>query len=429
MNMFDVVQTIFNFFSMLYIHRFMTAFFDSAEKRNIKYLWLLYLVYPLFTSTVYLEVNYPIINLAANVIALFIISLQYRTGLGQRIIAVGLTFFCMVSVESACVAATNYLGAPVFQTGTYKNIAGLVVYNVLIFAVSLIIHNLKNIKKNILMPTSYWLAIVGIPTISIATILAILHNGKVSQVQSIMVIIAFLIINGFIFYLYDALVSSYNLKIQSELLAEEKEYYYNQCQYMQQSEKKINSFRHDVKNQLDMIYELLKYESKSNIKEYVEKLEKNLGSNSVYSKTGNIALDSILNLKLSQAKQKGIQIICESEIPEDLQLNASDLMVILGNLLDNSITAAEKVKENPFIKIWVSYSKGMLFISIENAYCGKIIEINGHLLTTKNNKEHHGYGLSNVKKVLEAYHGMVEFDHTKNIFRVDAALYCKPSEV
>lgn len=429
MNMFDVVQTIFNFFSMLYIHRFMTAFFDSAEKRNIKYLWLLYLVYPLFTSTVYLEVNYPIINLAANVIALFIISLQYRTGLGQRIIAVGLTFFCMVSVESACVAATNYLGAPVFQTGTYKNIAGLVVYNVLIFAVSLIIHNLKNIKKNILMPTSYWLAIVGIPTISIATILAILHNGKVSQVQSIMVIIAFLIINGFIFYLYDALVSSYNLKIQSALLAEEKEYYYNQCQYMQQSEKKINSFRHDVKNQLDMIYELLKYESKSNIKEYVEKLEKNLGSNSVYSKTGNIALDSILNLKLSQAKQKGIQIICESEIPEDLQLNASDLMVILGNLLDNSITAAEKVKENPFIKIWVSYSKGMLFISIENAYCGKIIEINGHLLTTKNNKEHHGYGLSNVKKVLEAYHGMVEFDHTKNIFRVDAALYCKPSEV
>ena len=93
MNMFDVVQTIFNFFSMLYIHRFMTAFFDNAEKRNIKYIWYLYFVYSLFTSIVYFEANYPIINLAANVIALFVISLQYRTGLGQRIIAVGLTFF------------------------------------------------------------------------------------------------------------------------------------------------------------------------------------------------------------------------------------------------------------------------------------------------------------------------------------------------
>lgn len=32
MSMFDEMQTIFNFFSMLYIHRFMTAFFDSTEK-------------------------------------------------------------------------------------------------------------------------------------------------------------------------------------------------------------------------------------------------------------------------------------------------------------------------------------------------------------------------------------------------------------
>lgn len=428
MSMFDIVQTIFNFFSILYIHRFMTAFFDQAEKRYIKYLWLLYFVYPLLTSIVYFKANYPIINLVANLIALFIITFQYRTSLGQRIIAVGLTFFCMVSVESACVAATNYLGASAFQSGTYKNIAGLVVYNLLIFAVSLIIHNFKNMKKNLLIPKSYWIAIAGIPTISIASILILLHSSKINQLQAIIVICAFAIINGFVFYLYDALVSSYNLKIQSTLLEEEKEYYYNQCQYMQQSEHEMNSFRHDVRNQLDMIYELLKHESKSCINEYAERLERNLDS-SVYSRTGNIELDSILNLKLSQAKQKGIQISCESDIPCDLQLNASDLMVILGNLLDNSITAAEKVKENPFIKVEVSYSKGMLFISIENTYCGKIIEINGHFLTTKNNKEHHGYGLSNVKKVLEAYHGMAEFEYTKNIFRVDATLYCKPSEV
>ena len=268
MNMFDIVQTIFNFFSMLYIHRFMTAFFDNAEKRNFKYLLCLYFVYPLLTSIVYFEANYPIINLAANVIALFIISFQYRTGLGQRIVAVGLTFFCMVSVESACVAATNYLGVSAFQSGTYKNIAGLVAYNLIIFTVSLIIHNFKNMKKNILMPRSYWIAISGIPTISIVSILIILHSGKINQLQALIVICAFAIINGFVFYLYDALVSTYNLKIQSALLAEEKEYYYNQCQYMLQSEKEMNSFRHDVRNQLDMIYELLKHESKNRLNEY-----------------------------------------------------------------------------------------------------------------------------------------------------------------
>ena len=54
MKMFDIMQTIFNFFSILYIHRFMIAFFDNAEKRESKWLTSLYLVYPILTSIVYL---------------------------------------------------------------------------------------------------------------------------------------------------------------------------------------------------------------------------------------------------------------------------------------------------------------------------------------------------------------------------------------
>ena len=52
MKIFDIMQTIFNFFSILYIHRFMIAFFDNAEKRESKWLTSLYLVYPILTSIV-----------------------------------------------------------------------------------------------------------------------------------------------------------------------------------------------------------------------------------------------------------------------------------------------------------------------------------------------------------------------------------------
>ena len=315
-----------------------------------------------------------------------------------------------------------------FKTGTYTNISGLVIFNLLIFAVSLIICNLKNMKKSIEIPKSLWLAILGIPTFSIVAILTVLHNSKLNQYQATIVIAVFLMVNGFVFYLYDVLISYYNSKLQSAILAEEKECYYNQCQFMLQSEYEMNSFRHDVRNQLDMIYELLKENSIDSIKECVEKMENKINTTNTFSKTSHIALDSILNLKLSQANQKGITVICESDIPKDLQLDASDLMVILGNLLDNAITAAEKVENDSFIKIQVSYEKGMLFITIENAYCERIIEEHGHLFTTKKNKEQHGYGISNVKKILESYHGIIDFKHTKNIFRVDTALYCKPSE-
>ena len=427
MKMFDIMQTIFNFFSILYIHRFMIAFFDNAEKRKSKWLTSLYLVYPILTSIVYLGFNYPILNLLINLISLFVISLQYRASIGQRIISVGLTYFCMIIIESICAVATSYLGASAFKTGTYRNIAGLMMCNMLVFAVSLVVYNFKNMKKSIAIPKSLWLAIACIPILSVAATLVILHNN-VDQAQSIIIITVFLFINGFTFYLYDALVSSYNAKLQSVLLAEEKECYYNQCQFMQQSEYEMSSFRHDVRNQLDMIYELLKVNSTDNIKDCVEKMEQKINTTNTFSKTGHIALDSILNLKLSQANQNGITVICESDIPKDLQLDASDLMVILGNLLDNAITAAEKVENDSFIKVQVSYEKGMLFIAIENAYCEKIIEEHGRLFTTKKNKEQHGYGISNVKKILESYHGIIDFNHTKDVFRVDTALYCKPSE-
>ena len=71
MKMFDIMQTIFNFFSILYIHRFIIVFFDNAEKRKSKWLTSLYLVYPILTSIVYLGFNYPILNLLVN---LFFIS-------------------------------------------------------------------------------------------------------------------------------------------------------------------------------------------------------------------------------------------------------------------------------------------------------------------------------------------------------------------
>mgnify|MGYP006916233034 CR=1 FL=1 len=53
MNYFDFLQTILNFFTVLYLHRFMMAFFDESNKKESKLLYLTYLIYPLLTTIVY----------------------------------------------------------------------------------------------------------------------------------------------------------------------------------------------------------------------------------------------------------------------------------------------------------------------------------------------------------------------------------------
>ena len=101
---------------------------------------------------------------------------------------------------------------------------------------------------------------------------------------------------------------------------------------MLQSEYEINAFRHEVQKQ----------DSGGNLKK-TRKIGKNLWSEDMYSHTIHIALDAILNLKLSQAKQKGILATCNSNISKNLELDPSDLMVMLGNLLDNAITVSKNV--------------------------------------------------------------------------------------
>ena len=61
--------------------------------------------------------------------------------------------------------------------------------------------------------------------------------------------------------------------------------------------------------------------------------------------SGNLEIDSVLNLKLKEAEVKGIEVDVEIAVPEKLGMSAYDLTVILGNILDNAIEATEKAAE------------------------------------------------------------------------------------
>lgn len=63
-------------------------------------------------------------------------------------------------------------------------------------------------------------------------------------------------------------------------------------------------------------------------------------------------------------------------------MTAFDWNIILGNLMDNAIEAAEK-SEDRFLQIRIRYQRGMLFIQIRNSYSGERIMSEGRYLSTK----------------------------------------------
>ena len=99
------------------------------------------------------------------------------------------------------------------------------------------------------------------------------------------------------------------------------------------------------------------------------------------------------------------------------QIENMDLIVIMGNLMDNAIEAAENVQDG-FLKIYLYTQNNAHFsvIKVINNYIQEIEEDRGILLTIKEDKGKHGFGIKNIKAVTEKYNGYFECFYQNKIF-------------
>ena len=135
-----------------------------------------------------------------------------------------------------------------------------------------------------------------------------------------------------------------------------------------------------------------------------------------YSQTGILSLDSIINYKLTQAKQSDITVSCEIIVPDDLKIAADDFVTIIGNLLDNAIEAAEKIQDDKYISLNIRYSKGTLFITVKNSFDGTLNIKNNQFETTKKDTMLHGIGLQSIEAAIHKYNGELLTSHSDTEF-------------
>ncbi len=141
-------------------------------------------------------------------------------------------------------------------------------------------------------------------------------------------------------------------------------------------------------------------------------------------KESNRAYGSVKITRLQEAGKRGIRVIVEISVPEQLSVRTFDMTVILGNLLDNAIHACSKLPEDKReIKIVIRYDKGRLIIDIKNQYDNAIRYDRGNIITTHEDRKNHGIGLSNVKQAVEKYQGLLDIEHSDDIFSITALLF------
>lgn len=193
---------------------------------------------------------------------------------------------------------------------------------------------------------------------------------------------------------------------------------------MYNSTECLQAFRHDLNNQFIVLSELMDKHEYDLVKNHISDLFVQTKSNIVYSTTGNIIIDGLVNYKLQNAAEKNIAIDTEIVVPDKLSIDTPDIVTILGNILDNSVSAVLKLPEQQRkIYIKVVYNKGRLIIHSENPFDSEIKYLNGEIITSKTDSVNHGYGLKNIEKTVEKYNGYMEINHNESVFKIDILLY------
>lgn len=198
-----------------------------------------------------------------------------------------------------------------------------------------------------------------------------------------------------------------------------------QEKFVKETKKNFNEMskiRHDTKNYLLCIEELLKEGNIEKSIEYIQSLkEEKLSNTQKYVNTQSDVVNAILNSKLSKCQDNGIAI--DYNITGNFSsVSDIDISILLSNLLDNSIEACLKCCTNPKIFITICEEKGYLHIVVKNTIYKSVLENNPSLMTTKSNNKCHGFGTLSIKDIVQRYAGSIDFYEKNLVFFSDILL-------
>lgn len=194
--------------------------------------------------------------------------------------------------------------------------------------------------------------------------------------------------------------------------------YYNRLVELEVQTKK---FRHDIKNHLIVLHSMVEQGENEKAIKYIEKMDNICKKISREYDTGNFIADTLLSAKAAEAADINTKISFNGYIPAD-NLENVDLVVLLSNIMDNAIEACEKKDGEKTISIESVLDKKMWVICVKNPVKDDVKIEKNRILTTKSNRELHGYGLQNMERTVNKYNGNLKFECRDGIFSVRAML-------
>lgn len=210
---------------------------------------------------------------------------------------------------------------------------------------------------------------------------------------------------------------SAQLDRENQLLAVESRRYTELRTYMEQT----RHLRHDFRQHLHVIAGLTEAGQVDELKNYLHQYESEL-SEERPTLCANPAVDALAGHYDHEAHSLGVPVDWRLELPRQLAIPEADFCMMLGNLLENSFHASQKLPpEQRQVKVLARMlSPAMLGLLVENRYDGVLKRQQGILHSTKHDGM--GIGLVSIQTAVSRYGGSMTVETENGLFRVNILL-------
>lgn len=271
-----------------------------------------------------------------------------------------------------------------------------------------------------------WYMLISIPLFSIAGIVGMfrLFNEDVKTRNICLFLTIGLVAINFItiYLLQEILNKGEQLRISTLTNQNAKnqiEAYHDMDALYERQRRKM----HDYKNQIVTIQSLVQGGNTDKAVSLMEQLTESISVDLSVINTNHPVVNAVLNHKFHTAKEKQIAMIFQVGDVHEICLTEEEIVILLGNLLDNAIAECERVLKtgrDAVIQFKFIYEYGKVILSIKNPVLAKVQIVDNKVQV--NAKSGHGIGLKNVEAVAEKYDGSIAFDCDEKEFKAVVVL-------
>lgn len=207
------------------------------------------------------------------------------------------------------------------------------------------------------------------------------------------------------FLLQDSLIKDEKLRL-SEVQIESKQNQLRAFHDMQSLYERQGRKLHDYKKQLATVEELLKNGDVEAAIEFTEQLTKSIAVEMSEVNAGHPVVNAVLNQFYRIAKSEDIGMVFTISDMCNIRLSDDDIVIVMGNLLENAIHECKKVKtsgRSVSIQVKLVEKDSRIIFTVRNPVVQKVDITDNHV--QNGSRDGQGIGLSNVQGVIDKYDG------------------------